>query len=565
MTSVSSPGDLLKSARRLVLAGMILLAVSCGRQSQPAPGASAAADPNALTVSFLYSSEKEEWLKAVTAEFNQSRTALPTGKTIAVEAVPMGSGDMITEILAGNRQPHLISPASQLFLKDGNDKSVTATGQPLTGPAVNLVLSPVVVAMWKPMAEALGWPAKPIGWAEIHALATDGRGWAARGFPQWGKFRFGHTHPDYSNSGMLAILAEIYAGAGKQRGLTAADLENPAVGGYLRTIESAVVHYGESTGFFGQKLFSGGPSYLSAAVLYENMVVGSTGKTDLPLVAVYPQEGTFWSDHPAAIVNRPWVSADQRAAAQAYLDYLMGKSCQERALALGFRPGDPSVPLASPIDPAHGVDPAQPRTLLEIPPSGVTAAARALWAANKKRSDITLVIDISGSMQEQEKMKYAREGAAKFVSALGDEDTLSVVAFNGGISVLMDRQPLGASREVLLRRIAGLVPLGGTALYDATGSAHEDLMRTAAPDRIPAIVVLSDGADSASKIFTLDRLLASLNPGAEGGGIRIFTIAYGSDAKKDVLERISTATQGRVYTGSPKDIDRVFRDIATFF
>lgn len=571
MTCASSLLDSIRPAfhrvlLKMILTGMLLLSVSCDRKPAPAAGSAGPATPEAgVTISFLYSSEKKAWLDLVTAEFHQSRPKLPNGKTIAVQAEPMGSGDIITEVLAGHKQPHLISPASQLFLRDGNDRSLAASGQPLTDSAVNLVLSPVVIAMWKPMAEALGWPAKPIGWAEIHALATDTRGWASLGFPQWGRFRFGHTHPDYSNSGMLSILAEIYAGAGKQRGLTAEDLRNPAVSSHLRTIESAVVHYGESTGFFGQKLFTGGPSWLSAAVLYENMVVESTGKTDLPVVAIYPREGTFWSDHPAAVVNRPWVGEDQKAAARLYLDWLMSKSSQEAALRLGFRPGDPGVALASPIDKAHGVDPSQPQTLLEMPSPAVIAAARDLWAGNKKQSDITLVIDVSGSMKDEEKMKYAREGAAQFVKALGDADTLSVMTFNNTISVLQPRQPVGTAREELLRRIAGLIPTGGTALYDAAGAAQEDLARLSKPERIGAMVILSDGADSASRTFSLEQLLTRLNPGSEGEGIRIFAIAYGSDAKKDVLDRIAATTQGRVYTGSSRDIERVFRDIATFF
>jgi Ca-activated chloride channel family protein len=51
------------------------------------------------------------------------------------------------------------------------------------------MLTPLVIAMPQPMAEALGYPEKPLGFADIIALANDPEGWAAFGHPEWGPFR----------------------------------------------------------------------------------------------------------------------------------------------------------------------------------------------------------------------------------------------------------------------------------------------------------------------------------------------------------------------------------------
>jgi hypothetical protein len=47
--------------------------------------------------------------------------------------------------------------------------------------------------------------------------------------------------------------------------------------------------------------------------------------------------------------------------------------------------------------------------------------------------------------------------------------------------------------------------------------------------------------------------------------IRIFPIAYGKDANIKVLRAIADATRAKAYRGDPKTIDRVFREISTFF
>ena len=74
------------------------------------------------------------------------------------------------------------------------------------------------------------------------------------------------------------MLAEAYAGAKKTRGLTADDLDAKTVQAFVAVVEGTIVHYGESTGFFAEKLLDRGPAYLSAAVLYENLVIESYSK-----------------------------------------------------------------------------------------------------------------------------------------------------------------------------------------------------------------------------------------------------------------------------------------------
>jgi Ca-activated chloride channel family protein len=429
------------------------------------------------------------------------------------------------------------------------------------------VLSPVVIAMWKPMAEALGWGQKPVGWSDVLALARDQRGWAAHGHPEWGDFKFGHTHPDYSNSGLGALFAEVYAGTGKVKGLTVADVNDPKVGQFVGAIEGAVVHYGSSTGFFGSKMFANGPKYLSAAVLYENMVIESYDLKDapaLPVVAVYPKEGTFWSDHPVGIVERDWVTDVHREAAKTYIKYLLDRPQQERAMAYGFRPGDVQVPLAAPLDAAHGVDPKEPQTTLEVPRVEVMDAIRQVWRQHKKGAHVALVFDTSGSMSMQNRMTNARIGAAQLISMLGDGDQVSLLPFSTAPHWAAQSVSMKTDRESMKRRIEGLFPDGETALYDAIDLAHQYFVDNSQPDRITAIVVLTDGEDNRSRV-PLQQLLNRVRSSAEKHGVRIFTIGYSADARKDVLKQIADATQAKFYEGKPENIREIFKEIATFF
>ncbi len=560
----------MKSA--LVLIVLIVLAALVGAVwflggGTPAPALPTTVPANALAIRIVYGSEKQAWLEAVTKDFN-ARRVQAAGKTVFVEAVAKGSGELIDDVLAGRDHADLVSPASAAFITLANAQSRAVTGADLVAKSESVVLSPVVIAMWKPMAEALGWPQTRLGWADILALAKEPRGWAAKGQPQWGRFRFGHTHPEFSNSGLQTLLAEVYAGAGKQAALTLADLHSETVAPFVNGIERAVVHYGSSTGFFAKRMFAGGPGYLSAAVLYENLVIEANSQTpppSFPVVAIYPKEGTFWSDHPTGIVERPWVTAERRQAAQVYLQFLLARPQQEAALRFGFRPAAVEVAVASPIDAAHGADPKEPTTTLETPSAEVIAASIAMWRTVKKPAHVALLLDTSGSMEEDGKIAAARDGAAEFLSLLGEGDRLSLMTFSSAPQWLNQGQPLATVRSQAQASVRGLIASGKTALYDAILQAMTALQAEPDQDAIKAIVVLSDGADTTSAT-TLDQVLARIDPGPESGGaIRVFTIAYGKDASSDVLKRIAETTQAKAYKGTTSDIRAVFRDIATFF
>ncbi|NJL33130.1 MAG: VWA domain-containing protein [Chloroflexaceae bacterium] len=537
-------------------------------------GTKSLAPDNAVVVRMLYGSEKEAWIEAVTTEFNNQRLESTEGRPIFVEAVPIGSGESLDLIVNGQEQPAVWSPASSILVPIANQQWAAANnGELLTEenpPPV--VLSPVVIAMWQPMAEALGWPADPISWADIAEITRSEQTWADFGHPEWGPFQFGHTHPDYSNSGITAILAIAYAATEKTRDLTVADVQHSDVAEFMASVQQGVIHYGRSTGFFGRQMFNRGPAYLSAAVLYENLVAEANNpelypNLPLPVVAIYPEEGTFWSDHPYAILNGPWMTDELRDASERYRDYLLAPEQQQRALEFGFRPADPGIAIGEPLTMENGVDPTEPQTLLAVPDAEVTQAVRELWGENKKRVEVQVVLDISGSMNDEGRLNSAKQALSTFIGQLADEDELGIITFSDSAAVLTPLDPLGPKREDVLQRVNGLFALGGTRLIDTVAEAYAEMQQFPPGERIRAIVVLSDGADNASSTSPSE-IVNLLQADESGRSIKVFTIAYGSGGvDTDLLESISEASGATSYESSSdvQEIEQVYRDIATFF
>ncbi|MEI9952776.1 MAG: VWA domain-containing protein [Pseudomonadota bacterium] len=546
-----------------------------GSKAEPEPAVvtssvPAAAVKPALSVLIAYSSEKKVWLEEQIALFNKTLPKLATGLSFTIEGKAMGSGEAMQDILDARLQPAAFSPASDAYLSLLNDAWLSQPGhlEPLAAHGESVVISPVVIAIWKPMAEALGWPKKALGWSDILKLSQNPKGWESLQRAEWGRFKLGHTHPEYSNSGFLSFLAESYAGADKTRGLTLDDLASAKTRNFLTGIERSIVHYGKSTGFFSEKMLARGPSYLSAAVLYENSVVESYAQTNgdrPPLVAIYPREGTFWADHPYAVLDAPWVSADQKQAAQAFLARLKERPAQERALALGLRPGDTNMAVSTPIDAEHGCDAKQPQTLLSVPKADVLKQLLTVFREVKKPSDVTLVFDKSGSMSGQP-LSEAKAGARAFLDSLQARDQVAIEFFDSEIYPLVGPVNIGQAKADLIQRVAGVSASGGTALYDAVSTAYREMVARADkdPNRIHALVVMTDGKDESSHL-ALEQLKAEFPREQQEANVKVFTIAYGNAASSQILSQISDAGEGSLSQGTVQNIVQVYRDIASFF
>jgi Ca-activated chloride channel homolog len=511
---------------------------------------------NAIRVTIAYSPEKEGWLTERIAAFNEQGGQV-NGRPIFVEGVNKSSGAARTEIRDGSLEVTVWSPSASTWLEVLKQE----TGNP--GVAVSndsLVLTPVVISMWRPMAEALGWPDEPIGWSDMLALIENPQGWGAYGHPEWGRFSWGHTDPEISTTALSTLLAEFYAAVGKQRGLTVADVQRPESQQFIRDLGQGIKHYGYNTLIFSENMRKFGMSYISAFPMEEITLIDFNKKSpQVPLVAIYPKEGTFWHDNPYIVMAS--APAEEQQAAREFYAFLLNAESQRAAMSYGFRPANPDVQLADPVSPAYGVDPQGVQNVLPVPPAEVIVAAKNTWAQNRKRADIVLVVDVSGSM-EGEKLELVKAGLEAFLIRILPEDRVGLVSFASQAVVNVRPAPLGDNRIELGDAIRDLRSQGKTAVYDGlvTGKRLLDELPPAEDERIRAIVLLSDGLDNASSI-TLDQLRQEFDE----SGISIFPVAYGEDADTATLEEIVEFSRTILVQGGTGDIGSIFDNLSRYF
>ncbi|HYP92804.1 MAG TPA: substrate-binding and VWA domain-containing protein [Mycobacterium sp.] len=548
------------------------------------------------TVVVAASVEKSDLMDAVAKRYNSSDRQV-NGSCYGISVTAMASGvveSRLTEASwdpAWGPAPDAWSPAASTWLQLlRHDRASHDRPDILAADNASVVSTPIVLAMPEPKAKALGWPQATIGWSDLLNLANDPRGWASRGHPEWGAFKLGKTNPNVSTSGLSATIGAFVAATGTSSDLTLDALKEPRVRDFVAGVEKSVAHYGDTALTFLTNLLRADDAgaalgYVSAVAVEEKSIVdynegnptgdletkGQHGKPRVPLVAIYPREGTLDSDSPFAILEAPWSDVGKQAGAKDFLAYLHEPAQQELFTDAGFRTYDgrpgKAVSESDYLTEDVGVT-------LSPPSPPVLAAVRAAWSDLRKPARVLLVLDVSGSMGQsagggKTRLELAQAAAVNGLSQLSDADQVGLWTFPSQGQVYwqqMALEPLGPQREQMIARIQQLIPAGGTPLYAATRKASEAVRAGAGDDTINAVVVMTDGKNEYPDDNDVDGLIRQLGDQALEGGVRVFTIAYGEDADLDTVKRISEASRAAAYDASdPQTIDAVFTNVLSNF
>jgi len=519
------------------------------------------------------------------------------GRCVDVRVLPKSAGEAADALARGwdakldGQPPQLWLPGASSWVSLVRAREATLTASVLPDSSPSFAQSPFVVAMPRPMAVALGWPDRPLGFTDLVAIGLDPAGWgkAGVGHPEWGTLRLGKTNPLISTTGLHALIAAYFAATGISADLTAVNLTNPRVVAFVKGVERATVHYGVSTSTFLfnlQRADDAGASlsYVSAVALEERQVLaynsgnptgdpalaGKHAAPKVPLAAIYPREGTLISDNPFVVLNGAWVSQAQKDAAADLLKFLLAPARQHMIQDAGYRDAQGSAGPS--IKPPNGLVPGQPAVVIKPPPSSVLDKLQLSWWQVRKPARVLVIVDTSGSMDDQvpgtgtTKLGLVKAALLAALDQIGDADQVGLWSFSDQYQEVVPVGTVATQRARLKGAVTSLAPGGGTLLYSTIGAGLDQMKKLVNPNYITAMVVLTDGADNASGTSALGNLTKTESSQPAESSVRVFTIAYGVDANRDVLRQIAEASQASSYDASnPALIRQVFTAVLSNF
>jgi Ca-activated chloride channel family protein len=181
---------------------------------------------------------------------------------------------------------------------------------------------------------------------------------------------------------------------------------------------------------------------------------------------------------------------------------------------------------------------------------------------------VELLIDVSGSMTSR--LGEAKRAALQFVRLMGPKDSTKITQFDEKVTPLSEF----SNDKTLLEAAVNKAKIGGaTALHNAIWTALADLQALKAADekqkdvepRHRAIVVLSDGDDTASAIAP-DEVMSR----AKGVDAMIYSLSLDRQNGRPVtdspsavfLKELASQTGGTLFFPEVTDLQKLYRTLA---
>ncbi len=160
--------------------------------------------------------------------------------------------------------------------------------------------------------------------------------------------------------------------------------------------------------------------------------------------------------------------------------------------------------------------------------------------------NLALVLDRSGSMSGA-KIEKARQAACVAIDQLDENDVVSLIIYDNRAEVLIPPQRIESrhERDALKRRIQGIQPGGGTAIFDGVKLGANALRKHFDRERVNRVVLMSDGLANVGPSRVSD--LAGLGRELREDGMSVTTIGLGDDYNEDLMTALAEASHANYY------------------
>ena len=230
------------------------------------------------------------------------------------------------------------------------------------------------------------------------------------------------------------------------------------------------------------------------------------------------------------------LSSDEQYALDEFIKYCKADNAQSLATQYGFNQYDYNVTV--------DISKFSNRDIV---------SAQDLWKENKdldKDIIAVFVADVSGSMSGDpiNQLKASLTNGMKYI---GDNVQVGLVSYSSAVSIDL---PIGKfdlnQRAYFQGAVEKLYPNGGTASYDALVVAAQMIedAKTQNPNAKVMLFLLSDG--QCNEGYTLDEISTVMDL----LDVPICTIAYGKDADKDELGRLSSINEAATINANSDDV-----------
>lgn len=188
--------------------------------------------------------------------------------------------------------------------------------------------------------------------------------------------------------------------------------------------------------------------------------------------------------------------------------------------------------------------------------------AREVAERQRQNVNLTLVVDVSGSMREQGKLRMVQNALEILVDELDRFDTIGIVAYESRAEVILEPTAV-SERSEILEAIDRLEAGGSTNAEEGLIVGYDLADRSYQRDAVNRVILLSDGVANVGNTGP-GSILDEIGEQARRG-IDLVTIGVGISTYNDVLlEQLADQGDGwYAYVDTEEEAERLFQDQLT--
>ncbi len=187
----------------------------------------------------------------------------------------------------------------------------------------------------------------------------------------------------------------------------------------------------------------------------------------------------------------------------------------------------------------------------------LSIAAPTTESTHRQPMNVSVVLDRSGSMADQNKIEYAKKAVRTLIDQLQDDDIFSFVIYDDVVDVVRRAQPVHDKRD-LLRALEEVFPRGATNLGGGLAEGLRQVECWRDKEYLNRVILFSDGL--ANRGVTDPCELGRMVQRYRGRSISVTTMGVGLEYNENLMMRLSESGGGNYYfIESPQSLDSIFR------
>ncbi len=536
---------------RIVVLKFLVLALLSLPLSACRGGSHSTRKDDSIRIRLVHPPELQSYLNSMVEAFQLGSPKLSDGTSVSIELKSVPALEAATDIASGKLKTHAwLSPSTSLV--NYTNSSLRNLG-PAQIDCQQLFATPIVVAVQSRHTPFFQENQRQFSWDEVINAAIE----ASPDSPP-SRLRFNHSSPLSSTTGLSALIQLAYMATGKSEGeLNLEDLKGGQAFNLFKRYQSLISSYGFNELSLLNSVAIAKTDVVLFSISTEQQVAFYNSKSSsAPLIALYPNEGSFWMDYSICLSEADWVPPSHAAAVRMFVKFLTTEPAQLAIEKRGFRPSVLPLPPLAPLTKEFGIDfKAGRRALIPVPGSLVDFLIKS-WGEIMRPSATVLVLDTSGSM-EGAALRLGKDYFRRIIAGSSWKDLKSLISFSTTPTVVSE---FGTDADTIIPALDALEAVGGSAVYDAIRKSFEYLIHSKLDAYRKTIIVYTDGEDKNSEA-SLSFLLSYIQEQLKHNSVNFIVVAVGRDSDFNDLREIAQTANGMFRQGGLDDLQAIFTEV----